>query len=254
MQFSPNLSTQAEFTADVQTVQARGQKVIISIGGAGTSVKLNSETEKQAFINSMISINEQYGFDGLDIDLEGSSLSLDSGDSDFRSPTTLSIVRFIDAIKAIVAHFGSDFILTAAPETAFVQGGWNTYGGIWGAYLPVLHALRGDLTLLHVQHYNTGTMFGADGVIYTPGTADFHVAMADMLLRDFPVGRNPSHIFPALRPDQVAIGLPASINAAGKLGHTELHLDLFFDKVVNSEAPLALGFLVTSAFLARAVI
>jgi hypothetical protein len=39
-----------------------------------------------------------------------------------------------------------------------------------------------------------------------------------------------------------------------KLGHTELRLDLFFDKVVNSKAPLALGFFVTSEFLARAVI
>lgn len=219
MQFSPNLSTQAEFSADVQTVQARGQKVLISIGGAGTTVKLNSEAEKQAFINSMINIIEQYGFDGLDIDLEGSSLSLDSGDTDFRSPTTPSIVNFIDAIQAIVAHFGSNFILTAAPETAFVQGGWNTYGGIWGAYLPVIHALRDDLTLLHVQHYNTGSMFGADNQIYQPATADFHVAMADMLLQDFPVGRNPNHIFPALRPDQVAIGLPASSQAAGS-GYT----------------------------------
>ena len=107
-------------------------------------------------------------------------------------------------------------MLTAAPETAFVQGGYGTYGGVWGAYLPVIHALRTRLTYVHVQHYNTGTMYGRDGNIYQPATADFHAAMADMLLAGFPVDIWGGNIyFDPLDEEQVAIGLPASSQAAG---------------------------------------
>jgi chitinase len=41
-----------------------------------------------------------------------------------------------------------------APETAFVQGGMSAFTGIWGAYLPVIHALRDSLDMLNVQLYN----------------------------------------------------------------------------------------------------
>src|SRR5262245_31217164 len=69
--------------------------------------------------------------------------------------------------------------------------------------------------LTHVQHYNTGTVAALDGQIYSSGTADFEVAMAEMLLQGFPVGGNPNLYFPALREDQVAIGVPATTQAAG---------------------------------------
>lgn len=61
-------------------------------------------------------------------------------------------------------------------------------------------------------------MYGRDGEIYTPGTADFHVAMADMLLAGFTVYGG--QYFEPLRPDQVAIGLPATVDAAGS-GYTD---------------------------------
>lgn len=72
-----------------------------------------------------------------------------------------------------------------APETAFVQGGMSSYGSIWGAYLPVIHALRDSLSLLHVQLYNSGSMYGIDGAIYTQGTADFMVAMTEAVIQGF---------------------------------------------------------------------
>jgi len=85
--------------------------------------------------------------------------------------------------------------------------------------LPVIHGLRDKLTFIHVQHYNTGTVAALDGQVYASGTADFQVAMAEMLLQGFPVGGNPNLFFPALREDQVAIGLPATPPAAGS-GYT----------------------------------
>ncbi|WP_025668004.1 Ig-like domain-containing protein, partial [Aquimarina megaterium] len=222
MQFSPysiyNGNTQA-FIDDVATVKSRGQKVLISIGGANARVELNSEAEKNLFISSMTNIINTYGFNGLDIDLEGSSLSLDSGDSDFRNPTTAKIKNLIDATKAIRTNIGANrFILSMAPETAYVQGAYGNYSGIFGAYLPVIHALRNEMDYIHVQHYNTGSMFGRDGKIYQPATADFHVAMAEMLITGFPVAQT-GLTFPGLRADQVAVGLPATTQAAGS-GYT----------------------------------
>ncbi len=107
------------------------------------------------------------------------------------------------------------------PATAYVQGGYSTYAGIWGAYLPLIHALRDRWTYVHVQHYNTGSMYGRDGVLYNPPSVDFHVAMADMLLAGFNVNVYVNNIFfEPLAPEQVAIGLPASTSAAGS-GYTE---------------------------------
>lgn len=219
MQFTPDPSiypNQQGFINDMNFLKSEGKKVLISIGGANGPVNLNDSTEVQNFVSSMINIITTYGFDGMDIDLEGTSLFLEPGDDDFRNPTSPLITNFIDAVVALTNQLPPDFILTAAPETAFMQGGYNTYGGIWGAYLPVIHALRNQLTYIHVQHYNTGSMFGRDGNIYQPATADFHAVMADMLLAGFPVDVHGANIyFDPLLPDQVLIGLPASANAAG---------------------------------------
>ncbi|MEW7278437.1 Ig-like domain-containing protein [Aquimarina sp. 2201CG1-2-11] len=208
-----------EFIDDVAVLQSRGQKVLISIGGANARVELTNTTERDEFITSMTDIINTYGFDGLDIDLEGSSVSLSSGDNDFRNPTTPKIINLINATKTIRNNIGPNrFTLSMAPETAFVQGGYSNYTGIFGAYLPVIHNLRNEMDYIHVQHYNTGSMFGRDGVVYQPATADFHVAMAEMLITGFKVAQTGLN-FPGLRADQVAIGLPAEQRAAGS-GYT----------------------------------
>jgi chitinase len=216
MSFAPDpglYPNPADFAQDLQMLQARGTKVQISIGGAAHPVHVDSPAAASAFATSMAAIVAAWGFDGLDIDLEGSSLSLVAGDLDFANPTSPRIVHFIAGVQQLLGLLPPSFSLTAAPETAFVQGGYAAYGGIWGAYLPVLHALRNELDLVHVQHYNTGSMFGRDGNIYSPGTPDFHVAMADMLVSGFTVfGGN---FFPPLGASKVAIGLPASSSAAG---------------------------------------
>ncbi|MFH8881095.1 chitinase [Streptomyces californicus] len=222
----PNVESEADFKAAIKAKQAAGKKVLISIGGQNGQVQLNSTAARDAFVTSVSKIIDTYGLDGLDIDFEGHSLSLNTGDTDFRNPTSPVIVNLISAVKTLKAKYGSDFVLTMAPETFFVQLGYQFYGsGPWGgqdpragAYLPVIHALRDDLTLLHVQDYNSGPIMGLDNQYHTMGGADFHIAMTDMLLAGFPVAGDTTKVFPGLRPDQVAIGLPASTQAGN--GHT----------------------------------
>lgn len=222
----PGVESEDEFKAAIKAKQAAGKKVLISIGGQNGQVQLTTAAARDTFVKSVGAIIDRYGLDGLDIDFEGHSLSLDDGDTDFTKPTTPSVVNLIAAVKSLKAKYGEKFTLTMAPETFFVQLGHQFYGsGPWGgqdpragAYLPVIHALRDDLTLLHVQDYNSGPIMGLDEQYHTMGSADFHIAMTDMLLAGFPVAGDKNKVFPPLKPSQVAIGLPASPNAGN--GHT----------------------------------
>ncbi|MER6980757.1 chitinase [Streptomyces carpinensis] len=217
----PNVESDTDFEAAVKAKQAAGKKVLISIGGQNGQVQLTTTAARDTFVSSVSKIIDEYGLDGLDIDFEGHSLSLNTGDTDFRNPTTPVIVNLISALKTLKAKYGDKFVLTMAPETFFVQMGYQYYGtGKWGgqdprcgAYLPVIYALRDALTLLHVQDYNSGPITGLDDQYHSMGGADFHIAMTDMLLTGFPVAGDANNVFPPLRPDQVAIGMPASTNA-----------------------------------------
>ncbi|MFD5629607.1 chitinase [Streptomyces sp. NPDC127072] len=221
----PTVESEADFKAAIKAKQAAGKKVLISIGGQNGQVQLTTAAARDTFVTSVSKIIDTYGLDGLDIDFEGHSLSLNANDTNFKSPTTPVIVNLISALKTLKAKYGAGFVLTMAPETFFVQLGYQYYGtGPWGgqdpragAYLPVIHAMRDDLTLLHVQDYNSGPIMGLDNQYHSMGGADFHIAMTDMLLTGFPVAGNASNVFPALRPDQVAIGMPATTNAGN--GH-----------------------------------
>jgi len=217
----PTVESDADFKAAIKAKQAAGKKVLISIGGQNGQVQLTTTAARDTFVSSVSNIIDTYGLDGLDIDFEGHSLSLDASDTNFKSPTTPVIVNLISALKTLKAKYGSKFALTMAPETFFVQLGYQYYGtGKWGgqdpragAYLPVIYALRDDLTLLHVQDYNSGSIMGLDNQYHSMGGADFHIAMTDMLLTGFPVAGDANNVFPPLRPDQIAIGMPASTNA-----------------------------------------
>jgi chitinase len=217
--FTPfNGTTAAEMQSDVAILHGRGKKVLLSIGGANGHVVLPTAAARTAFVNSVGAIVQQYGLDGIDIDFEGTSVSLNAGDTDFANSTTPSIVNLIGAIRDLRSRFGPSFILTMAPETFFVQVGHQFYGpnnggdARTGAYLPVIHGVRDILTVLHVQDYNSGPVTALDGQLYNMGNADFHVAMTEMLMTGFPVA-NTGRFFPGLRQDQVAIGLPANGNA-----------------------------------------
>ena len=214
MVFAPAESDDATFMADIAALHAQGRKVLISIGGATATVHLDSDAERDQFVASMLVILDAYDFDGIDIDLEGASVAITGGT--IANPTDARIIRLIDAVQfigdAFQAQHGYAMMLTMAPEAAYVQGGQSAFGGIWGAYLPIIDALRDRLTILQVQLYNSGSMYGIDGAIYEQGTANFIVSQTEALLQGF---QTAGGFFAPLPPEKVAIGLPACPNAAG---------------------------------------
>lgn len=228
MVFVPKYQSQEEFRRDIARHQSRGTRVLLSIGGGNHPVVLNTRQQASAFVRSLTQLINQYGFNGIDINLEKHSLVLDHGDIDFRHPTTPRVVNFIWAIRTLASHYDDSFVLTAAPETQFLTFGHKRYGGEYGGYIPVLHALRDMLDVVYMQYYNSGTQLVYDGkhsnekgLIVTKGTADFVVALTDMLVQGFPVGLNEKMYFPGLGADKVAIGLPATPSAASGGGYVK---------------------------------
>jgi chitinase len=221
MVFVPDVISQSSFITKVQTLQAQGRKVLISIGGATSNIDLTTTASKNAFVSSMTGIINTYGFDGMDIDIESGASILISGGT-IAAPGSVAQQNLIAAIKEIMAAYhtahAKKFMLTMAPETAYVQGGQTGFGNIWGGYLPIIHALGDSLDILQVQLYNTGTMYGIDGNIYTQGTADFIVAMTEAVIHGF--NTTTGGFFTGLPANKVAVGLPACNLAAGG-GYTD---------------------------------
>lgn len=197
----PNAGSEAQFIADIKDKHAKGKKVVLSLGGQNGSVSVGNATEANNFANSLYSIITKYGFDGIDLDLEN---GVSQG---------AAIQTYLpQAVKALKAKVGSSFYLSMAPEWVYVEGGYTSYGSIWGAYIPIINALRNELTILHPQYYNNGD-------IYTPyqtaaikaGSTDQLVATAKMLIEGFTYGGN---TFAGLRPDQVGFGVPSGRSSA----------------------------------------
>ncbi|MFF9492270.1 chitinase [Streptomyces flaveolus] len=169
-----------QFKADIRAKQAAGKKVIISIGGEKGTVSVNDSASATNFANSVYSLMQTYGFDGVDIDLENGL-----------NPTYMT-----QALRALSAKAGPGMVLTMAPQTIDMQ---STAGGYFKTALNV----KDILTVVNMQYYNSGSMLGCDGKVYSQGTVDFLTALACIQLEG------------GLDPSQVGLGLPASTRAAG---------------------------------------
>jgi chitinase len=207
MQFrTPNGLDTAQFKADIAWLKGQGKKVLISLGGGGQHFTLADPKRVPNFVASVAQIVSDYGFDGIDIDFESPSLSIDPRDTDFRHPTTPSIVNLISALRQLRDRFGPKFMISLVPEGTQIPSGFPSYGGQFGSYLPIAHALRDVLSFMDVQDYNTPPLQGLDGEIYQPGTVDYHAAMTELVLHGFNVGGDPKQFFPPLPPEKVAVG------------------------------------------------
>ncbi len=210
MHFTPPKGiTPEQLKAGIAWLQRRGKKVMISLGGGGRYFKLDDARDIPHFVSSVAGIVKEYGFNGVDIDFESPSLELAPGDTDFRHPVTPSVVNLITGLRELHKQFGPDFMLSLVPEGTQISAGLVSYGGQFGSYLPLVYALRDILSFVDVQEYNTPPLEGLDGNIYQTHTADYDVAMTELLLHGFDVAGDPHRFFPPLPADQVAVGFLA---------------------------------------------
>jgi chitinase len=196
----------AQFKSDIGYLKSQGKKVMISLGGGGQHFTLADGKRVPNFVSSVTRIVAEYGFDGIDIDFESPSLSIDPGDMDFKHPTTPSIVNLISALRQVRDRFGPRFMISLVPEGTQIPSGYPSYGGQFGSYLAITYAIGDMLSFIDVQSYNTPPLEGLDGEIYQPGTVDYHAAMTELLLHGFNVGGDPKQFFPPVPADKVAVG------------------------------------------------
>ncbi|MGD0778606.1 MAG: glycosyl hydrolase family 18 protein, partial [Candidatus Solibacter sp.] len=122
-----------QFKADIAYLKSQGKKVMISLGGGGQHFTLADSKRVPNFVSSVTSIVGEYGFDGIDIDFESPSLSIDPGDTDFKHPTTPSIVNLISALRQVRGRFGPGFMISLVPEGTQIPSGYPSYGGQFGS-------------------------------------------------------------------------------------------------------------------------
>lgn len=211
--------TYSTFKTAVATLQNQGKKVLLSLGGASAPIYLDNDSEKNTFIVSVGALLDDFSFDGIDIDLESSSLSFTN--VKITGNTDVGMLNMIAAIKQILVNYqsthGKRCLLTMAPEVVYTQGGFGMVNSFAGAFLPIIEALRNDLDLLHVQLYNVGEGVKAlDGKTYYEGSADFIIAMTEMMIKGFTAYKlsGTYGVFAGLPANKVAIGLPACASSA----------------------------------------
>ncbi|WP_447034805.1 chitinase [Streptomyces sp. DSM 118878] len=173
-------SSTADFKADIAAKKAAGKSVILSVGGEKGTISVNSDASATAFANSAYALMQEYGFNGVDIDLENGL-----------NPTYMT-----KALRQLSAKAGPKMVLTMAPQTIDMQ---STSGGYFQTALNV----KDILTVVNMQYYNSGSMLGCDGKVYSQGSVDFLTALACIQLEG------------GLDPSQVGIGVPASTRGAG---------------------------------------
>jgi chitinase len=224
-----------QFKADIAAFKSQGKKVMLSLGGGGEYFKLDDPKSIPNFVSSVTSIVSDYGFDGVDIDFETPSLVLAPGDTDFQRPTTPSIVNLIAGLRQLHQHFGPGFMISLVPEGSQIPGGYPSYGGQFGTYLPLAYGLRDILSFIDVQDYNTPPLEGLDGEIYQSNSVDYHAAMTELLLHGFNVGGNPAHPFPPMPADKVAVGFLAGYNAPTVVSQA-------MDYIIAGKAPAGVAY------------
>ncbi len=172
--------TDADFKADIAAKHAAGKKVVLSVGGQNGAISVANSTAATTFANNAYALIQQYGFDGVDIDLENG----------------VDATYMAQSLHTLAGKVGSGFVLTMAPETI---GMYSTAGN----YFQLALNVKDILTVVNTQFYNSGSMNGCDGKVYSQGTIDFITAQVC------------THIQGGLRPDQIGIGVPASTKGAG---------------------------------------
>ncbi|EQC37231.1 chitinase [Saprolegnia diclina VS20] len=204
-ELDPAAGSEEQFIKDVAALKAAGKTIVLSLGGQDGAVSLSDATETANFVSSVHGILTKYGFDGIDLDLEnGVSQGLPI------------INNLISGVKQLKQKIGDSFYLSMAPEHPYVQGGHGAYGGIWGAYLPIIDGLRNELTQIHVQYYNNGGFVYTDGRTLNEGTVDCLVGGSLMLIEGFQTNYGAGWKFNGLRPDQVSFGVPSGPKSAGR--------------------------------------
>ncbi|MFD9909365.1 glycosyl hydrolase family 18 protein [Streptomyces sp. NPDC059063] len=120
---------------DLKAMQGRGVHMLAMVGGAAPGSFTRLDTEFDTYYPLLRDFLRQYGFDGVDLDVE-ERMSL------------AGIERVIDALRR---DFGAGFLITLAPVGSALSGGGNLSGL---DYERLYRDRGGDIAWFNAQFYN----------------------------------------------------------------------------------------------------
>lgn len=98
-----------DIAADIRAVRARGQRVVLSTGGAGQGIEFSSRAVSRRFVDSVVRINTELGgtlaspmIDGVDFNT-------------FEADVTPNTVEYLWMFAELKRRFGNEFGITSPP-------------------------------------------------------------------------------------------------------------------------------------------
>jgi chitinase len=168
----------SEFITHINQLNGANRPVIISVGGQNGTISVSDSGSATRFANSVVALMNQYGFRGVDIDLENG----------LNAPFMTQALNSIRSQKP-------GAILALAPQTIDMQNPANGYFTV---------AKNANVDIVNMQYYNSGCMLGCDqSACYGQGTLQFLTMLACIQVQG------------GLRGDQIGFGVPASTSGAG---------------------------------------
>jgi len=102
--FDPVFSSPAQLKSDIAASKAQGSTWLLSVGGGSDdTLQLLNDTNANELVTSVIPIIDNYGFQGVDFDLE-------------RGSGQWSPAAMVSAAVKLKTHYGTGFLISAAPR------------------------------------------------------------------------------------------------------------------------------------------
>ncbi len=156
------------FKSDIKTLQNRGVKVLVSLGGLNSLLHLDTSKKTEDFVNSLEKIITEFGFNGIDYDFEGNMNKATRG-------------NLFEATKRIQNDFskqGISLTFTLAPEAIDVN--WQVSEG---KYDQLINSSLIDFVSVQLYNSTCRRSLKQGSPCFKPGTEDFIVSQADSTIQ-----------------------------------------------------------------------
>lgn len=218
---SPKYYTDAQIIDMVNKVKEQKRKIIISLGGEHFTLAMKTPEDKTKFVQQVKKIVDQYGFEGIDLDLEQGVVG--SADPEL-------LAQAVNEVTNYYRNKGQDFVLTMAPEWGHITpmrwgcGQWASGDYSSTFYIRLVKAIGvNNITYVMPQTYNQGPGNGVcdnKGNKVVPAQMDkFLASMAWAVTTEAgykvnTTGTNGDKM-PIIPPSKFILGIPATLGAAG---------------------------------------
>lgn len=164
--------TEEEFKEDIKQLQQKGKKVLISIGGSNDKgINITNNEQAQNFANSVADIIDEYGFNGIDLDIEQGNINAE---------------YFERAIRLLSDKYASNLMFNLNSSATDMRSA-NVNNGKDNLWYDIAVRLNDIFSIISIRYYNSGTQRGYDyEKVYSreQGHISFITALAVKQLED----------------------------------------------------------------------